>query len=102
MSHPTDVTALVVFGVLFALVTGLGFVAARWRRGDLTRLDEWGLGGRRFRSTVKRFPLGGDLYTPFTIIAVSSPVLGVGAGGFFVLPCHVLVYTLSFLSLTSP
>ena len=31
MSHPTDVTALVVFIALFAFVTILGFVAARSR-----------------------------------------------------------------------
>ena len=30
-----NVTALIVFILLFALVTVLGFFAARWRRGDL-------------------------------------------------------------------
>jgi solute:Na+ symporter, SSS family len=44
-------------------VTVLGFVAARWKRGDLARLDEWGLGGRRFGTIITWFLLGGDLFT---------------------------------------
>ncbi|HET6872997.1 MAG TPA: sodium:solute symporter, partial [Sporolactobacillaceae bacterium] len=51
-------------------VTVLGFYAARWRKGDLTQLDEWGLGGRRFGTVVTWFLLGGDLYTAYTFIAV--------------------------------
>src|SRR4051812_38755547 len=97
MSHPTDVTALVVFGVLFALVTVLGFVAARWRRGDLARLDEWGLGGRRFGTVVTWFLLGGDLYTAYTFVAVPALVFGAGAVGFFALPYTILIYPLVFM-----
>ena len=33
-----NVVALSVFVLLFGFVTVLGFVAARWRRGDLTQL----------------------------------------------------------------
>ena len=44
-------------------VTVMGFFAARRRRGDLGSLDEWGLGGRRLRTIVTWFLLGGDLYT---------------------------------------
>jgi solute:Na+ symporter, SSS family len=41
--------ALTVLIVLFAVVTVLGFMATRFKRGDhLDSLDEWGLGGRRF------------------------------------------------------
>ena len=53
--------AATVFVALFVFVTVLGFVAARWRRGDLNRLDEWGLAGRRFGTIVTWFLLGGDL-----------------------------------------
>jgi SSS family solute:Na+ symporter len=53
---------LVVFALLFALVTVLGFYAARWRSvGALDHLDEWGLGGRRFGSWITWFLIGGDL-----------------------------------------
>jgi SSS family solute:Na+ symporter len=92
-----DGVALAVFAFLFALVTVLGFVAARWRRGDLGLLDEWGLAGRRFGSVVTWFLLGGDVYTAYTFIAVPALVFGVGAAGFFALPYTILVYPLVFL-----
>ena len=92
-----DWTALAVFAVLFALVTVLGFVAARWRRGDLGLLSEWGLGGRRFGTIVTWFLLGGDLYTAYTFIAVPALVFGSGAIGFFALPYTIIVYPFVFL-----
>src|SRR3954451_1011625 len=99
VAHDTDGVTLAVFLVLFGLVTVLGFVAARWRRGDLARLDEWGLGGRRFGTVVTWFLLGGDLYTAYTFVAVPALVFGVGAQGFFALPYTILVYPLVFVAL---
>jgi len=95
--HDTNTTALVVFGALFAFVTVLGFVAARWRRAKLDHLDEWGLGGRRFGTVITWFLLGGDLYTAYTFIAVPALVFGVGALGFFALPYTIIVYPLVFM-----
>src|ERR1700758_1526342 len=77
-------TALIVFLVLFGLVTWLGFIAAHWRKGDLTMLHEWGLGGRRFGTWVTWFLIGGDLYTAYTFVAVPALMFCAGAGGFFV------------------
>jgi SSS family solute:Na+ symporter len=57
--------AIVVFVLLFGGVTVLGFLAARWRRGDLDQLNEWGLAGRRLGTIVIWFLLGGDVYTAF-------------------------------------
>src|SRR5215210_3260937 len=96
-AHDTNTTALVVFIVLFLLVTVLGFVAARWRRAKLSSLDEWGLGGRRFGTVVTWFLLGGDLYTAYTFVAVPALVFGAGAAGFFALPYTIIVYPLVFL-----
>lgn len=92
-----NVTATIVFVLLFAFVTILGFFAARWRRGDLAQLHEWGLGGRRFGTVVTWFLLGGDLYTAYTFIAVPALVFGAGATGFFALPYTVLIYPFAFL-----
>jgi solute:Na+ symporter, SSS family len=89
-------TAAVIFAVLFLIVTVLGFVAARWRRGDLDRLDEWGLGGRQFGTIVTWFLLGGDLYTAYTFIAVPALVFGAGAIGFFAVPYTLLIYPVVF------
>src|SRR4051794_1936818 len=98
-AHDTDAVALVVFGLLFAFVTVLGFVAARWRRAKLDHLDEWGLGGRRFGTVITWFLLGGDLYTAYTFIAVPALVFGAGAAGFFALPYTIIMYPLVFMVL---
>src|SRR3954469_17838795 len=97
MKHETNTTAIVVFAVMFGLVTVLGFVAARWRRGDLRELNEWGLGGRRFGTVVTWFLLGGDIYTAYTFIAVPALMFGSGGIGFFALPYTIIVYPIAFV-----
>jgi SSS family solute:Na+ symporter len=92
-----DWTAITVFVLLFLFVTGIGFVAAHWRRGDLTMLHEWGLGGRRFGTFVTWFLLGGDLYTAYTFIAVPALMFGAGALGFFAIPYSLLIYPLLYV-----
>src|SRR5256885_2783271 len=92
-----DVVALSVFILLFVIVTVLGFVASRWRRGDLDLLHEWGLAGRRFGTVVTWFLLGGDLYTAYTFIAVPAAVFGTGAIGFFAVPYTIIVYPFIFV-----
>src|SRR5260370_10626454 len=92
-----NVVALGVFLFFFGIVTVLGFVAARWRQGDVDQLHEWGLGGRRFGTIVTWFLLGGDLYTAYTFIAVPALVFGAGAFGFFAVPYTVIAYPLVFL-----
>ncbi|HET8899170.1 MAG TPA: sodium:solute symporter family protein [Rhodanobacteraceae bacterium] len=89
--------AIVVFVVLFGLVTVLGFVAARWRAARLDHLEEWGLAGRRFGTVVTWFLLGGDLYTAYTFVAVPALVFGAGALGFFAMPYTLIVYPFVFV-----
>src|ERR1700736_2658658 len=88
--------ALAVFIGLFLLVTVLGFIAARWKAGDLTRLDEWALGGQRFGIAITWFLVGGDLYTAYTVIAVPALVYSIGAYGFFAIPYAVIIYPFVF------
>ncbi|HET6725684.1 MAG TPA: sodium:solute symporter [Gammaproteobacteria bacterium] len=89
--------ALTVFIILFVFVTVLGFYAARWRRGNLNSIDEWGLGGRRFGTLITWFLLGGDLYTAYTFIAVPALVFGRGAIGFFAVPYTLMVFPFVFM-----
>ncbi|HYU75162.1 MAG TPA: sodium:solute symporter, partial [Ktedonobacteraceae bacterium] len=90
--------AIVIFIFFFLLVTVLGFVAARWRRGNLDLIHEWGLAGRRFGTLVTWFLLGGDLYTAYTFIAVPGSMFLAGAvSGFFAVPYTVLIYPLVFV-----
>lgn len=96
MSGSAHFQALGVFVVLCALVALMGFVAAHWRRGDLSQLSEWGLGGRRFGTIVTWFLLGGDLYTAYTFVAVPAAMFAQGAMGFFAVPYTIFVYPILF------
>src|SRR5215468_3353907 len=97
MKTDIDSTALAVFLFFFALVTVMGFVAAKWRRPKtLAHLDEWGLGGRQFGTWITWFLIGGDFYTAYTVIAVPALVYAVGAYGFFALPYTIIVYPFVF------
>src|ERR687884_106530 len=91
---------IIVFSILFLLVSGMGFVAARWRAPrDMLHLDEWGLGGRSFGGWITWFLVGGDLYTAYTFVAVPALMFGAGAAGFFAVPYTVIIYPLFFLIL---
>ena len=93
-----DGVALAVLIVIFVIVTGMGFWASRWRRGEnLDSLDEWGLGGRNFGSWVTWFLVGGDIYTAYTFIAVPAAMFATGAvTGFFAVPYTIVLYPLIF------
>ncbi|GAB3068509.1 monocarboxylate uptake permease MctP [Micromonospora schwarzwaldensis] len=93
-------TEIIVFSVLFLLVSAMGFVAARWRRPqDMAHLDEWGLGGRSFGGWITWFLVGGDLYTAYTFVAVPALIFGAGAAGFFAVPYTIVIYPMVFLVL---
>ena len=99
MTHINAVSFTILI-VLFAVVTFVGFAAARWRRAeDVLHLNEWGLGGRGFGTFVTWFLLGGDLYTAYTFIAVPALVYGTGAAGFFTLSYTIMVYPIVFVFL---
>jgi SSS family solute:Na+ symporter len=89
--------ALAIFVLVFGLISWLGFAAARWRKGDLDQLHEWGLGGRRFGTVITWFLVGGDVYTAYTFIAVPALAFGTGAIAFFAVPYTIVVYPFLFL-----
>src|SRR4051795_12050749 len=89
---------LSIFIFLFAVVSGIGFVASRWRRAKtLDHLDEWGLGGRNFGSWISWFLIGGDLYTAYTFVAVPALLFGSGAVGFFAVPYTIIIFPMAFI-----
>jgi solute:Na+ symporter, SSS family len=99
VSNVNGVTFTIVV-VLFLVVTGVGFAAARWRRGGtMMHLDEWGLGGRGFGTFVTWFLLGGDLYTAYTFIAVPALVFGSGSIGFYAVAYTIMVFPIVFIFL---
>ena len=92
-----DPVTVTVFLLLFVGVAGVGLLASRWRKTDLSQLTEWGLGGRRFGTLITWFLLGGDLYTAYTFIAVPALMFGAGATGYFAIPYGMLAYPLLFV-----
>src|SRR6195952_2154727 len=98
MTTEINGTSLGVFMFFFAVVTVMGFVAARWRKPKtLAHIDEWGLAGRSFGTWITWFLVGGDFHTAYTIIAVPALVYAVGAYGFFALPYTIVVYPFVFM-----
>jgi SSS family solute:Na+ symporter len=95
-----NTTTFTIVVVLFVLVTGLGFIAARWRRAaNMQHLDEWGLGGRGFGTFITWFLLGGDLYTAYTFIAVPALVFGSGSIGFYAVAYTIVVFPIVLIFL---
>ena len=94
---PVNWVALAVFAAFFGGITLLGFAAARWRRGDLDLLHEWGLAGGRFGTLVTWFLIGGDIYTAYTFIAVPALAFGAGAIAFFAVPYTTIIYPMTFV-----
>jgi SSS family solute:Na+ symporter len=95
--HDVNWVAFIIFVLLFAFITWLGFAAAHWRKGDLDQLHEWGLGGRRFGTVITWFLVGGDLYTAYTFVAVPALAFGAGAVAFFAVPYTIVIYPILFL-----
>ena len=92
-----NLTATLVFVVLFVFVTVLGFLASGWRKGNLDELHEWGLGGRQFGTLVTWFLLGGDLFTAFTVVAIPALAFGAGAMGMFAIPFCIMTFPFIFM-----
>jgi SSS family solute:Na+ symporter len=95
-----DSITLVVFLILFAFFVFLGFYGASWRKGDLSKLYEWGLAGRRLGILLLWFLMGADLYTAYTFIAVPAALFGVGSLYFFAVP--YVAWTFAIAMLTMP
>lgn len=88
---------LLTFIFVFIAISLLGFAAIRWRPGDLNRLQEWGLAGRRFGPIVSWFLIGGDLYTAYSFLSVPALIFAQGAIGFFAVPYTIITYPIMFL-----
>ena len=81
-----NLQALAVFIAIFVAITILGFWAVRWHTGDLNRLQEWGLAGRRFGTFISWFLLGADIQTAYVVMSAPALILATGASGFFIAP----------------
>src|SRR5579875_1324651 len=90
---------LSVFIIVFTDVSILAFRAAHWRPGDLNRLQEWGLAGRRFGTITSWFLLGGAVYPAPSLFAGPALFFASGALAFSAIPSLPVVYPLAFFVL---
>jgi SSS family solute:Na+ symporter len=90
---------LPVFIAFFAAFIFLGFWGARWRRGDLSGLFEWGIAGRRLGAITAFFLFGADWYTAFSILSVPSSVFTLGAFGYMAITYQAMVFAFTILVL---
>src|SRR5437660_140298 len=88
---------VIVFTIIFAAVTLLSLRATRWHVGELRRLTEWGVAGRRFGSVTAWFLLGGAIFSGNSMIAIPGLVFAKGAQGFYSTTYQILVYPLLFV-----
>ncbi|HEX3643024.1 MAG TPA: sodium:solute symporter [Ktedonobacteraceae bacterium] len=86
-----------VFTIIFVAVTLLSLRATRWQVGELHRLTEWGVAGRRFGSVTAWFLLGGAIFSGNSMIAIPGLVFAKGAQGFYSTTYQILVYPLLFV-----
>ena len=92
MGIATIIFVILVIGVLIIVDS-----AARLRGDDLTKLHEWGLGGRQFGLLMSWFLVGGDIYTAYTFIAVPALMFGVGALAYFAVSYTLMANVVLFL-----
>jgi len=94
-----DWVTVAVFLALFAIFAFLGFYGSKWRKGDLSKLDEWALGGRRLGWLLVWFLLGADLFTAYTFIAVPSAFYAKGSLFFYAVPYVAWGFGLAMLTM---
>ena len=100
MSYTFALTDYVIF---FAIVIGVlvaGFLGHFWRKPTTFKdIQEWGIGGSRFGTVVVWFPLGGDLYTAYTLVAVPGLAASSGALGMFAITYGIMIYPIVYATM---
>jgi solute:Na+ symporter, SSS family len=92
---------VVVFATIFVAVVLLSLWGARWlAQGELRRLTEWGLAGRRFGTITAWFLLCGTIFTGNSMLATPGVAFGKGAQGFYTMTYCILIYPLLFVVLS--
>ncbi len=94
-----DWQLIAVFVTILVLTTILGVWSGRWRAGNMSRLQEWGLAGRRFGGITSWFLMTGDLYGAQTIIVIPALIIAKGALGLYFIPFIIVSFVLCFIFL---
>ncbi|MGQ0638806.1 MAG: sodium:solute symporter family protein [Nitrososphaerota archaeon] len=90
---------LIVFVGLFIFFIFLGFYGASWRKGDLNKVHEWALAGRKLGTILVFFLIGADLYTAYTFVAVPSGMFAKGSLYFFAIPYVTMTFAVALVTM---
>ncbi len=88
-----------VFIALFIIFIAIGFLGKRFRKGDLSKIEEWSLGGRNMGTILVWFLVGADLFTAYTFIAVPSSMFKIGALYYFAVPYVSITFAIAMLTM---
>lgn len=94
-----DIAGIIAFLVLFVVFVALGFYGSRWRKGDLSKLSEWGLAGRNLGPYISWFLIGADVFTAYTFVAVPSLAYASGSIAFYAVPYVAIVFGIAMLTM---
>jgi SSS family solute:Na+ symporter len=82
-------TTLVVTFLGIALIAAVGFLG---RRGAITDVSDWAVGGRSFGALTMWFLQAGEVFTTFTFLAMAGLAFAGGAAALYALPYIPLAY----------
>ncbi|MCL4372358.1 sodium:solute symporter [Candidatus Marsarchaeota archaeon] len=88
-----------VFIALFIVFIAIGILGKRFRKGDLTKIEEWSLGGRNMGTALVWFLVGADLFTAYTFIAVPSSMFAKGSIFYFAVPYVSITFAIAMLTM---
>ncbi|MEM4098917.1 MAG: hypothetical protein QXW57_04110 [Candidatus Micrarchaeaceae archaeon] len=90
---------IIVFLVVFLLFVILGFLGARWRKGNLSRLFEWSQSGGVLGPYLVWFLIGADLFTAYTFLALPSMAYASGSIAFYGVPYASMGFLMGILTM---
>lgn len=90
---------VIPFVSLFIVFIFLGFYGKNWRKGDLNKVHEWALAGRKLGTTLVFFLIGADLYTAYTFVAIPSGIFAKGSLFFFAVPYAALTFAIALVTM---
>ncbi len=94
-----DIFGIAIFIILFIIFSLLGFYGGRFRKGNLNKLYEWGLAGRRLGPYLSWFLIGADVFTAYTFVAVPSLAYASGSTAFFAVPYVAITFAIALLTM---
>ncbi len=94
-----DALGIAVFIILFIVFSLLAYYGSRFRKGNLNKLYEWGLAGRRLGPYLAWFLIGADVFTAYTFVAVPSLAFASGSTAFFAVPYVAITFAIALLTM---